>query len=123
MPRPLISLLLAFALPGLAGLDGRALAEQPELAPATVVYGLGDAAPAFEPRSRVQRASPPETAAAGVTVVRGIRTDDGLPLTAALGAGIDPALVNALAALCRVDPRRDVLAFGLPGAMAVPARF
>src|SRR5687768_16283490 len=100
MPRPRICLLLALALPGLAGLDGRALAEQPELAPATVVYGLGGAAPAFEPRSRVQRASPPEAAAVGVTVVRGIRTDDGLPLTPALAAGIDPALVNALAALC-----------------------
>ena len=119
-------MITALAVSGLAGLEGRARADQwaagPPLRPVEVVYGLSGAAPTFEPRSRVQRATPPEPAAAPIRVIRGYRVADGPALPAVFGRSLDPGLAQALAALCRLDGR-DALALGPPGDMAIRTRF
>ena len=111
MPRPLLALLLAAALPALA--DDRAPV------PAAVTYGTRAdfPAPAFEPRRRVQQAAGHDVAPA-VVVVRGIPADELIP---AMSLAPDVEVIRALAALCRIDPRdRGAIAASLP---ALPARF
>jgi hypothetical protein len=95
MPRPLLALTLAAALPALA--DDRAPA----------------AAPGFEPRPRVQQAA--DAARAAVVVVRGIAAEAPAPAMSPLP---DPEVIRAVAALCRADPAS--VTAGLP---ALPARF
>jgi len=124
MPRsPVIPLLIL----ALAASQGRA-ADQPRLPeairPDSVVDGVPgpDRQPGFVPRSRVQQA-PTGSGQAAVTVVRGMRTSEPPSPTLATAPAIDPALLEALAALCRIDRRSETLALGLPGSIALPARF
>ena len=120
MTRHLLTLLCALALPGLAGTEP-AFADQ--RTPATVVHGTpADAAPAFVPRSRVQSAAPgagPPSAGV-IVVVRGKAAE----ADATGRADADVGLVHALATLCQIDSRHpETLAVGLPGVLAIPARF
>jgi hypothetical protein len=111
MPRPLLALLAAAALP--------AFADDRPPATAAVSYGVhaGAAAPAFEPRRRVQKAGGADIAHA-VVVVRGISADGFAP---AASSSPDVEAMRAVAALCRIDPRNGgAIAAGLP---ALPARF
>ena len=124
MPRsPVIPLLIL----ALAASQGRA-ADQPRLPeairPDSVVDGVPgpDRQPGFVPRSRVQQA-PTGSGQAAVTVVRGMRTSEPPSPTLATAPAIHPGLLEALAALCRIDRRSETLALGLPGSIALPARF
>jgi hypothetical protein len=111
MSRSLIALILAAALP--------AAADDHAPVPAGVSYGPPaefTAAPAFEPRRRVQQVAGHEAVPA-VVVVRGIAAGE---ITPAMSMSPDAEVVRALAALCRVDPNGGTIAANLP---ALPARF
>jgi hypothetical protein len=114
MHRPLLALVLAAATPALA--DDRAPP------PAAVSYGVhADApTPSFEPRQRVQQAGARAKAPA-VIVVRGKRSDAFL---SPASMGPDFELIQALAQICRPDPRDPgPIAASLRGETVLPAGF
>lgn len=120
MPRSLIPLLVI----AVAAFEGRA--DQRRLPaptrPTAAVHGVPSphGEPGFVPRSRVQLV-PAGSGEAAVTVVRGMRSEP--PPILAEAPAIDPALLEAPAALCGIDRQSGTLAPGQPGSVVLPARF